>query len=228
MLNDAFGAVGSKIVLGDRADLVPVLRDEPAGRRQPAGVLLRPRRHDHGQLAAPASSRQTRHVPPYALLVAAVVPAVIVIGSKFSTDAITKIISFARRSASTSAFQMVVLAALRARLKGWVPSGKYQLGRWGMPVNVAALVYGVVAMINMAWPRTPGRPVVRQLDRARCLRRWSSASAWCTWRSTRSTTAAPPRTATPSRRRSDNEIVECETSAKFRVLSQWVHTRWHC
>ena len=41
------------------------------------------------------------------------------------------------------AFQMVVLAALRARLKGWVPSGKYTLGAWGLPVNIAALVYGV-------------------------------------------------------------------------------------
>jgi len=39
---------------------------------------------------------QTRHVPPYALLVAALIPAIIVIGAKFSTDALTKIISFAR------------------------------------------------------------------------------------------------------------------------------------
>ena len=81
----------------------------------------------------------------------------IVVGSKFSTDAITKIISFAALGIYIG-FQMVVLAALRARLKGWVPSGKYTLGRWGMPVNVAALVYGVIAMVNMAWPRTPDVP----------------------------------------------------------------------
>ncbi|MBS1694720.1 MAG: amino acid permease [Actinobacteria bacterium] len=99
----------------------------------------------------------TRHVPPYALLVAAAVPALIVIGSKFSTDAITKIISFAAFGIYL-AFQMVVLAALRARLKGWVPSGKYRLGKWGIGVNIAALVYGVIAMINMAWPRTPDAP----------------------------------------------------------------------
>ena len=99
----------------------------------------------------------TRHVPPYALLVAALVPAVIVIGSKLSTDAITKIISFAALGIYIG-FQMVVLAALRARLKGWVPSGKYTLGRWGLPVNLAALGYGVVAMVNMAWPRTPDAP----------------------------------------------------------------------
>ena len=53
---------------------------------------------------------------------------------------------------------MVVLAALRARLKGWVPSGKYTLGNWGLAVNIAALTYGVIAMINMAWPRTPDLP----------------------------------------------------------------------
>src|SRR3712207_2602103 len=53
---------------------------------------------------------------------------------------------------------MVVLAALRARLKGWVPSGKYTLGKWGLGVNIAALAYGVIAMINMAWPRTPDVP----------------------------------------------------------------------
>ena len=99
----------------------------------------------------------TRHVPPYALMVAAIVPAVIVFGSKFSTDAITKIISFAALGIYIG-FQMVVLAALRARLKGWVPSGKYTLGRWGLPVNVAALVYGIIAMVNMAWPRTPDAP----------------------------------------------------------------------
>ena len=55
-------------------------------------------------------------------------------------------------------FQMVVLAALRARLKGWVPSGAFTLGRWGLPVTIAALVYGVLTMVNIAWPRTPDAP----------------------------------------------------------------------
>ena len=104
------------------------------------------------------------HVPPYALLVAAGRPGdhrdrVEVLHQRAVQD---------HRFATLGiyiAFQMVVLAALRARLKGWVPSGKYTLGAWGLPVNIAALVYGVLAMVNMAWPRTPGRGVVRQLDR---------------------------------------------------------------
>ncbi|GAA3528454.1 amino acid permease [Aeromicrobium flavum] len=96
----------------------------------------------------------TRHIPPYALVVSAIVPAIIVIGSRVSENAITKIISFATLGMYLG-FQMVILAALRARLKGWVPSGKYTLGAWGLPVNIIALVYGVIAMVNMAWPRTP-------------------------------------------------------------------------
>jgi amino acid transporter len=58
----------------------------------------------------------TRPVPPHTLVIAAIVPAVIVIGSRFSTDAITKIISFAALG-DLHRFQMVVLAALRARLR---------------------------------------------------------------------------------------------------------------
>ena len=98
-----------------------------------------------------------RHVPPYAMLVAAVVPAIIVLGSVVSTKALTSIISFATLGIYLG-FQMVVFAALRARLKGWKPSGAFTLGRWGTLVNIAALAYGVLAMINMAWPRTPDVP----------------------------------------------------------------------
>ena len=95
-----------------------------------------------------------RHVPPYSMVIAASVPAIIVLGSMISTKALTSIVSFAILGIYLG-FQMVVLAALRARLKGWVPSGTFTLGRWGMPVTIAALTYGVLTMINIAWPRTP-------------------------------------------------------------------------
>ena len=98
-----------------------------------------------------------RHVPPYAMVVGAVVPAIIILGSVVSTKALTSIISFATLGIYLG-FQMVVLAALRARLKGWQPSGAFTLGRWGLPVTVAALAYGIFAMVNMAWPRTPDVP----------------------------------------------------------------------
>ena len=30
----------------------------------------------------------------------------------------------------------------------------FSLGRWGIPVNVVAVVYQVLAIINLAWPRS--------------------------------------------------------------------------
>lgn len=104
-----------------------------------------------------AKFSHSRAVPPYALLVGAVVPAVVVLLSRFSTEAITKIVSFAVLGIYLG-FQMVVLAALRARLKGWEPAGQFTLGRWGLLVNALALAYGVVAIVNMIWPRTPDAP----------------------------------------------------------------------
>lgn len=99
----------------------------------------------------------TRHIPPFALLLAAIVPTLVVLGSIVSEDALVKIISFAVLGIYL-AFQMVVLAALRARLRGWRPSGPFTLGRAGLAVNVAALVYGAAAIVNMIWPRTPDAP----------------------------------------------------------------------
>ncbi len=92
-----------------------------------------------------------RHIPPYALLLAGLVPAVIVIGSKVSTNATAKIVGFAALGIYMG-FQMVVLAALRARAKGWEPSGKFQLGRWGMTVNILALTWGIIGIIALIRP----------------------------------------------------------------------------
>lgn len=156
VLNDAFGTTGAKIVL-----VVVLLSFLSCAMSLQAAASRLAYSYGRDDMIMGSSLLKkfsaTRHVPPYALVLAAIVPAVIVIGSKLSEDAITKIISFAALGIYLG-FQMVVLAALRARLKGWVPGGKYTLGRWGLPVNVAALVYGVIAIVNMAWPRTPDVP----------------------------------------------------------------------
>jgi amino acid transporter len=98
-----------------------------------------------------------RHVPPFAMLLAGILPlAIVVIAQAISDSALLRVISFASVGIYV-AFQAVVLAALTARLRGWKPSGAYTLGRWGLPVNVIALVYGVAAAVNLAWPRAdPG------------------------------------------------------------------------
>jgi amino acid transporter len=45
-----------------------------------------------------------------------------------------------------------VLAALRQRIKGWRPAGLWNLGSWGLLVNVVALAYGVFAIILLLQP----------------------------------------------------------------------------
>ncbi|MBO0959877.1 amino acid permease [Neobacillus sp. MM2021_6] len=156
ILTNAFGTVGAKVVLG----IVLISFLSCAISLQAAASRLA---YSYGRDDMIVGSRllkkfsSARHIPPYALLLAAIIPAIIVLGSKVSEDALTKIISFASLGIYIG-FQMVVLAALRARLKGWNPSGKYHLGKWGLPVNIGALIYGIVAMINMCWPRTPDAP----------------------------------------------------------------------
>jgi amino acid transporter len=156
ILATAFGPVGAKVVLG----IVLISFVSCALSLQAAASRLiysyaRDRMIIGWNLLARFDHR--RHVPPFALLVAVVVPAVLIVGSIVSTDALTRLISFGSVGIYI-AFQMVVLAALRARVKGWVPSGKYRLGRWGMAVNIGALVYGVAAIVNICWPRTPDAP----------------------------------------------------------------------
>lgn len=92
-------------------------------------------------------------MPPVALTVACVLPALIVaIAETISESALLRVISFASCGIYI-AFQMVVLAALIARGRGWIPSGEFTLGRYGWAVNIAALVYGVAGALNLAWPR---------------------------------------------------------------------------
>jgi amino acid transporter len=98
-----------------------------------------------------------RHIPAVALWVSAIVPAVISISALWLANAIATIISFASVGIYL-AFQMIVLGALIARSKGWRPSGPFTLGSAGWFINVAALLYGLLAIINMCWPRSPDDP----------------------------------------------------------------------
>jgi amino acid transporter len=49
-------------------------------------------------------------------------------------------------------FLLTVIGALVARRRGWVPEGRFQLGRWGMPVTIAALAYLGLMLINVVAP----------------------------------------------------------------------------
>ncbi len=153
VFRDAFGAVGFKIVVA--VVLISFLSCALSLQAAASRLIYSYSRDDMmpgSHLFKRFSS--TRHVPPYALALAAIVPSIIIIGSKLSENALTKIISFAALGIYLG-FMMVVFAALRARLKGWKPSGKFTLGVWGLPVTIAAFAYQVLAATNMAWPRTP-------------------------------------------------------------------------
>jgi urea carboxylase system permease len=53
------------------------------------------------------------------------------------------------------AYLMVTVPLLLARVRGRFAAveGQFSLGRWGVPVNAAAVVYGAAMTINIGWPR---------------------------------------------------------------------------
>ena len=134
VLNSAFGSVGARIVM---AVVLISFLSCTISLQAAAGRLAYAYGRDEmiagHQLWRKFSEK--RGIPPYALLLSGVVPALVAVGSLISANAVTKLASFAILGIYL-AFQMVVLAALRARLKGWKPSGKYQLGRFGLAVNI--------------------------------------------------------------------------------------------
>ena len=97
------------------------------------------------------------HVPVASLLVAGIVPAAIALCGLWLTNAVATIVSFAAAGIYI-AFQMLVLGALMARFNGWKPAGPFTLGRWGLCINILALLYGISAIIDMVWPRSPNDP----------------------------------------------------------------------
>lgn len=155
ILANAFGPVGSKLVMAVvMVSFVSCVLSLQAA----ASRLLFAYARDEMIVGSKALSKlNTNHVPAVALVVAGVMPAAIVCLGLFMADAVATIVGFAAIGIYVS-FQLIVVAALIARAKGWAPGGQFTLGKWGVPVNIAALIYGVAAITNMVWPRTPDAP----------------------------------------------------------------------
>ncbi|MGV9675255.1 amino acid permease [Nocardia sp. NPDC003482] len=57
------------------------------------------------------------------------------------------------------AYLLVTVPLLVRRISGWPAAetdsgeGLFTLGRWGIPVNAAAVVWGIAMAVNLAWPR---------------------------------------------------------------------------
>ncbi len=150
ILESSLGTVGSKIFLcvAITAFISCVLSLQAAGSR----LLYSFARDRMLPGSAWLSKMSARHaVPANALLVACVVPILICLYIYARPDQLPRVTAFAVLGIYI-AFQAVVLAALRQRVKGWKPAGDWSLGRWGMVVNVAALCYGVFAMILLVKP----------------------------------------------------------------------------
>jgi amino acid transporter len=150
ILAASFGDVGSKLVL------VVVLISFfscALSLQAAAGRMIYSYGRDRMIFGSEVLSRMSpgRHMPPAALGLAAIVPAFLVLIDKLIEGGLVKIVSFAALGIYI-AFQMVVLAALRARIKGWKPGGQYSLGGWGMIVNVIALAYGLFAIWLLVRP----------------------------------------------------------------------------
>jgi len=55
------------------------------------------------------------------------------------------------------------IVIMRARLRGWPKvRAPFRLGRWGMLVNIVALLYGGAMLVNFAWPRLASNPKPNQ------------------------------------------------------------------
>jgi amino acid transporter len=57
-------------------------------------------------------------------------------------------------------YVLVLAITLWARLKGWPhESAPFSLGRWGIPVNIAAVVCSAATLVDLVWPRAITNPV---------------------------------------------------------------------
>lgn len=146
-LAEAFGATGAKAIL---AVVVISFFSCALSLQAAASRLIYSYARDGMIFAAKSLSKMDSKsgIAPVALIASAVLPVLFVLTDLFLPGGIYRLVAFAAVGIYI-AFQMVVLAALRARMNGWKPSGKWSMGGAGMIVNVLALVYGLGAIYLM-------------------------------------------------------------------------------
>jgi amino acid transporter len=49
-------------------------------------------------------------------------------------------------------FLMTVIGSMVARSRGWIPEGRFRLGRWAWPVSIAGAVYLALMLLNVVAP----------------------------------------------------------------------------
>lgn len=68
-----------------------------------------------------------------------------------NVNALAALVSFGVSGIYLS-FLLTVIAALVARTRGWVPEGRFTLGRWGMTVTVIGVAYLGLMLLNVVAP----------------------------------------------------------------------------
>ena len=68
-----------------------------------------------------------------------------------NVNVLVSLISFGTSGIYLSFF-LTVLGAGIARARGWIPEGKFQLGRWAWPVTIGAVAYLGLMFINVVYP----------------------------------------------------------------------------
>jgi amino acid transporter len=150
ILEDALGTPGSKVFLliAVTAFVSCVLSLQAAGSR----LIYSSARDRMLPMSGWLSHMSVRHaVPTNALLVACIVPILICLYVYGYPDQLARVTAFAVLGIYI-AFQAVVLAALRQRVKGWRPAGNWNLRNAGMLVNLLAQAYGIMAIILLLKP----------------------------------------------------------------------------
>jgi amino acid transporter len=100
----------------------------------------------------------TLHTPVWTCIVIALLSAV-----PFIKYAGVAIIAIAATGMIYLSYFLGNIVIMRARTRGWPKtSAPFRLGRWGLLVNVVALIYGGAMLINFAWPRVASNPKPNQ------------------------------------------------------------------
>ncbi|HUN33989.1 MAG TPA: APC family permease [Trebonia sp.] len=74
-----------------------------------------------------------------------------------NTNVLVSLVSFGVSGIYLS-FLLTVIGVVIARVRGWVPAGKFKLGRWAWPVTIVAGVYLLAMLINVVAPTGPSSP----------------------------------------------------------------------
>jgi len=112
-----------------------------------------------GQLPAPGwfGTLSGRDSLPRNAIGASALAAGVLLFLALSKDAYATLIAMATVGFYIS-FAFPVFSALRSRLRGGFTTGVWNVGRFGLAVNVAAAGWLAFEIVNIAWPRLPDSP----------------------------------------------------------------------